>query len=177
MRIPRTLAAAAALAVAACGQRPAAAPGPVAERDFEYVASNQGRTECAVSYVRAGDTTSVALGKVAPRGRLEFTLREPEGGAKTLLLARCGDAAYTRELRPRRRLVSIGQETRNPRLARQPERCRADTGYNSRDPECAVPAGSERNATTPTRRNDPREGGNGAGSQSPPPVAEPPREP
>lgn len=175
MRITRPLAAAAVLAVAACGQRPAAAPAPVAERDFEYVASNGGQSACAVSYRKKSDTASVSVGQVAPGQTVTFTVRQPARGVSTVLRAHCGEKSYTHDLRPGRTYVALTQQ---PRMARQAGQCRANTGYQSRDPECRVPEGSERNAVTPTRRGDPRDNGqNGGAGRTDPTVVEPPKEP
>jgi hypothetical protein len=173
MRITRILAAGAALAVAAaCGQqRSAAGPAPAAERDFEFVATNTGPTACGLAYAKKGDSTAVVIGEVPAGGIVAFTVGQPERGADYLLHASCGDYTFTRDLRPRRRMVSIGTAQAGSRVQIQERtRCGGLSRYTPQTPECGIPTVDGGRDTPSTRGREGTGGGSGGAGNSDPAV-------
>jgi hypothetical protein len=175
MRITRTLAAGAALAVAAaCGQqRTAAGPAPAAEREFEYIATNASRTTCTMAYGARGDTTAVAIGEVPAGGIVSFTVRQ-ERGAEMVLHSTCGEETNTYDLRPRRRMVAVGNTPPPSRIQIQERtRCGANSRYTSATPECGRPTSDGGNGGPSTRAR----GDGGGGGDTPNPPVSPSKDP
>ena len=177
MRITRTLAAGAALAVAAaCGQRPAAGPAPAAEREFEYIATNASRTTCTMAYGVKGDTTAVVVGEVPAGGIVSFTVRQPEGGPRMVLHASCGENTFTRDLRPRMGTVAIGNgPSQGPAIRESLPRCGGVSRYTAATPACGIPNVGENSPATRGREGS--GGGSGGAGNTDPAVAPTGRKP
>jgi len=170
MRITHTLTAGAVLAVAAaCGQQRAAGPAPAAEREFQYIATNQSRTSCTMAYGVKGDSTAVVVGEVPAGGLVSFTVRQPERGADMVLYSSCGDETYTSDLRPRRHAVAVGTGTPRTQAIREVlPRCGGLSRYTPSTPECGIPKPDGGYATPSTR---PRGDGGGGGDKPNPPLS------